>query len=82
MFRKEWSAAFWNPESPLWYTEAEKNSNGDSCHEKIRIPLSIHRLRRRGGRTAVVVTHDAEEAKALGARIFTLPMLREEGARA
>ena len=39
-------------------------------------------LRRRGGRTAVVVTHDAEEAKALGARIFTLPMLREEGARA
>ena len=39
-------------------------------------------LRRRGGRTVVVVTHDAEEAKALGARIFTLPLLREEGAQA
>ena len=30
-------------------------------------------LRRRAGRTAVMVTHDRTEAEALGARIFTLP---------
>ena len=36
-------------------------------------------LHLRAGRTAIVVTHDEKETGALGARIFTLPLLQEEG---